>query len=202
MLLDSITKKTLLLVEGPDDHAIVCHLLNGVNSDWKRSIDVQHNGGASNLPKAVRAICLVSGFDQVRQLALLVDADEFPEKTNKIWSEEKRLFEENFPEKSFKYLILPSPTTQGALETIFLQSLEPENIKFKCVNCFMECLSGHTNHTTQSQKDKLALISYINASVKTPYSRVGMALQQKAKSLFDFTHPTFQPLVHFLESLF
>lgn len=202
MLLDAITKKSLLLVEGPDDYGIVCHLLNEINPDWKQLIDVQHSEGASNLPKAAQAIQLVSGFDQVHQLAVLVDSDESPEKTDQIWSKQKTLFESNFPSKKFYYLVLPSSITQGALETIFLQSLETDNKKFQCVINFMTCLSGQTPHTTQAQKDKLALISYINASVKTPYSRVGMALQQKAKNLFDFTHPAFKPLVDFLESLF
>lgn len=202
MLLDAITKKVLLLVEGPDDHAIVCYLLNGINPDWKLSIDVQHNGGASGLPKAARAIRLVSGFDQVRKLAVLVDADESPEKTDQIWAEEKRLFLIDCPDRQMDYLVLPSSTAKGALETVFLHSLERENIKFQCVANFMECLSGHTRHTTQAQKDKLALISYINASVKTPYSRVGVALGQGAKDLFDFKNPAFEPLVNFLKSLF
>lgn len=202
MGLDSITKRVLLLVEGPDDHAIVCYLLNGINPDWKQSIDVQHNGGASGLPKAARAIRLVSGFDQVRQLAVLVDADESPAKTDQVWSEEKRLFLIEYPDRKMDYLVLPSSAAKGALETVFLQSLGQENINFQCVANFMACLSGHTRHTTQAQKDKLALISYINSCVKTPYSRVGVALGQGAKKLFDFTHPAFQPLVVFLESLF
>ena len=202
MLLDAITKKSLLLVEGPDDHAIVCHLLKEINPNWMQQLDVQCSDGASNLPQAIRAIQFVSGFDQVHQLAVLVDADQSPEKTAQIWSKEKFLFESKFSTKKFNYFILPSLTAKGALETVFLQSLDLKNTKIQCVTCFMECLSGQTPHTTQAQKDKLALISYINASVKTPYSRVGLALQQKAKDLFDFNHPAFQPLIHFLESLF
>lgn len=202
MLLDSITARVLLLVEGPDDHAIVCYLLNGINPGWKQSIDVQHKGGASGLAQAARAIRLVTGFDQVRKLAVLVDADEAPEKTDQNWAEEKRLFLIDCPDRQMHYLVLPSSAAKGALESVFLQSLEPENINFQCVANFMACLSGHTRHTTQAQKDKLALISYINSSVKTPYSRVGIALGQGAKKLFDFTHPAFQPLVVFLESLF
>lgn len=82
-----------------------------------------------------------------------------------------------------------------------MQSLAEEDGKFQCVKQLMVCLSGNTRHTTQSQKDKLALITYINASVKTPYARVGVALNQKARDLFDFKHAAFIPLVGFLESL-
>lgn len=198
----AINKKVWLLVEGKDDYAIVCYLLNGINPDWKLSIEVRHNDGASGLPKAVRAIRDASGFDQVCKLVVLVDADELPEKTDQVWAEEKRLFLIDCPDRKMDYLVLPSAIAKGALETVFLQSLGAENIKFRCVANFMECLSGNTRHTTQAQKDKLALISYINSCVKTPYSRVGVALGQGAKDLFDFKHPAFQPLVNFLESLF
>lgn len=202
MLLDAITQRVLLLVEGPDDHAIVCYLLASIHPDWSQFIDVQHKGGASGLVRAARAIRLVSGFDKVQKLAVLVDADESPEKTDQAWAEERRLFLADFPDRQMQYLVLPSSIAKGALETIFLQSLKSDSTRFQCVSSFMTCLSGHTPHTTQAQKDKLALISYINASVKTPYSRVGKALEQGARNLFDFTDPAFQPLVVFLESLF
>jgi hypothetical protein len=202
MSLDPITADVVLLVEGKDDRQIVCHLLDGINPDWKQCVDVQAKGGVNGLEPAVRAIAVVSGFDRVKKVAVLVDADERPEKTDETWAEEKRLFLAAHPDREMHYLVLPSSTDKGALETVFLRSLELENTNAQCVVKFMSCISGNTLHTTQAQKDKLELITYINTHVKTPFSRVGFAMANDAKNLFDFNHPAFQPLVVFLKSLF
>lgn len=201
MVLDKITAEVVLLVEGADDQQIVAALLDQLKPGWKSLIDIQAKAQNGGLVQGARALAVVSGFDRVKTVAVLVDADETPEKTNARWAAETQSFLQKHPALQMRYLVLPSADLKGALETVFLQSLSVENEKFQCVKQLMVCLSGITRHTTQSQKDKLALITYINACVKTPYARVGKALEQAARGLFDFKHPAFIPLVVFLESL-
>ena len=202
MPLDKITADSVLLVEGQDEIDICTLLLNEIKPDWTALLDIQATGGKPGLLPGARAISVVSGFDRLKKLAVIVDADEESDKTYALWASEKMVFSNKNSPKEFHFLVLPGLKQAGALETVFLQSLPLDNTSFQCVEKFMGCISGHTPHSTQAQKDKLALITYINTRVMAPYSRVGFAMTKDAKNLFDFKNPAFKPLVDFLESLF
>lgn len=202
MMLDKIEADVLLLVEGKDEKDIFSLLLDQIKPGWSAQIDIQSVDGKAGLLPGAQAIPVVSGFDRLKKLAVMVDADNDPDRTDTLWAIEKKRFTENHSPKEFHYLVLPGVQHKGALESVFLQSLDESDLHFKCVTDLMACLSGHAGAQTQAQKDKFALITYINTQVKTPYSRVGFAMTKDAKTLFDFKRPAFQRLVDFLKSLF
>ena len=201
MALDKIDADVVLLVEGSDDVAVVELLLNAIKPDWKRLVDVQALADGGGLSAGVAALATVSGFDRVKKVGVLVDADESPKQIDDQWAKRADEFSANDLGRQLSYCVLPSNSLKGALESLFLQSLTPGDRHFACVQALTICLDGQTPHTTQAQKDKLALTTYINSRVKSPYSRIGVALKQDARDLFDFKHPAFKPLVEFLENL-
>ena len=202
MPLDKITADSVLLVEGKDEIEICTLLLNAIKPGWKAWLDIQPMGGKAGLVLGARAIAVVSGFDRLKKLAVIVDADDDPLETTTVWASEKNDFDDKHLPKEFHYLVLPASEQKGALEAVFLQSIPLDNASFQCVKNFMGCISDHTLHTTQAQKDKLALMTYTNTHTRTPSGSVGFAMTKDAKDLFDFKNPAFKPLVDFLESLF
>ena len=202
MPLDKITADSVLLVEGKDEIEICTLLLDAIKPGWTAWLDIQSTGGKPGLMPRARAISVVSSFDRLKKLAIIVDADDDPVETNALWASEKNDFDDKHSPKEFHYLVLPGLTQTGALEAVFLQSIPLDNASLLCVKKFMDCISGHTLHTTQAQKDKLALMTYTNTHTRTPSGSVGFAMTKDAKNLFDFKNPAFKPLVDFLESLF
>ena len=198
---DKISAEVVLLVEGPDDQTVVSLLLSSIATHWRPLIDVQAVADGGGLEAGLGALATVSGFDRVKKVAVLVDADQSPEEAHQRWARHKTEFAVNHAGKQLSFCVLPSHTVKGALESLFLQSLNINDPGFTCVQALVACLGDHSIHTTQAQKDKLALTTYINSRVKNPYSRIGVALKQDARALFDFKHPAFKPLVEFLEDL-
>ena len=198
---DKISAEVVLLVEGPDDQTVVGLLLDSIAPDWRLRVDVQAVADGGGLHAGLGALATVSGFDRIKKVAVLVDADQSPEDVHQRWTLRKTEFSMNNAGRQLSFCVLPSNTVKGALESLFLQSLDANDPSFACVQTLVACLADHSIHTTQAQKDKLALTTYINSRVKNPYSRIGIALKQDARALFDFKHPAFKPLVEFLEDL-
>ena len=200
--MDAITAPTLLLVEGADEKAVATLLLKALNPDFERSIDIQHGDGNDDVFKLAGAIDIVDGFRQLKVFALIVDAEENPASTLKKCETIQASFNSQFPALNFQFLIQPSATQKGAIDSVFLQSLDTAtNTTARCAIDFSACAYGNKGNTTQAKKDKLALVSYINANTKNPYSRIGVALSQDARNLFDLNHVAFSPLKSFLSGL-
>jgi hypothetical protein len=200
--MDSITAKTLLLVEGKDDLSIASLLLQKMDADYATKIDIQSKDGGRDLLKAAKAIATVSGFDRLISFAVLVDAEEDAAKTQTTWTAFQAQFHVDHPSVAFEFLVLPSSHEAGALDSVFLRSLDiAENNVARCAIDFSNCVNGQGKITTVARKDKLALMSYINAHSTNPYSRVAKALEQQASGLFDFNHVGFKPLTEFLSKL-
>ena len=199
---NTIDADVVLLVEGSDDIFVAGLLLDNISPTWRTKVDVQEVAQMGGYSQRLIALATLPNFkNRVTKVAVLVDSDNRPAEKAVLWAEEKMRFEQVNPTVQLVCLIVPSPTTNGALESVFLQSLQPDNASIACVLALNDCLAGHTRHSTQAQKDKFALMTYINSRVKNPYSRIGYALTQDARDLFDFKHPAFKPLVEFLESL-
>jgi hypothetical protein len=200
--MDAINAPVLLLVEGRDEKEICEILLHKIDPLFAQKIDVQHADGGASLLASANTVDVLSGFSQLKTMAIVVDAEESPNKTNSTWTQFKNTFQKNYPICGCEILVLPSAEESGALETLFLKSLDTEkNSIARCAIDFVACVGELGAQSTQARKDKLALVSYINAHTKNPYSRVGVAIQQDASKLFDFDHPSFQPLTEFLKAV-
>jgi hypothetical protein len=201
-----ITRPILLLVEGADEKDICEFLLKKICSNYSDCITVEDAKGGDDLLKQVEGLDIRSGFTVLKTLAIICDAEEKPVTTAKRW----RDFEQDFnndknKNKTCKVLILPSDTEEGAIERLFLDSLDfSENSKdfiAKCVEKFVTCVGKDSPHTTQAQCNKFKLITYINSKSKKPYTRIGIAIKDSKKDLFDFKHDSFKPLIKFLTAL-
>lgn len=202
MGLDKIDAPVVLLVEGADDEDVVHLLLDEIQPDWRQQIDVQLVSNQGGHLARLNALATVSGFlNRVKKVAILEDSDETPEEKQALWTSESESFAQRYPGIELVFCLIPSPREKGALEGLFLQSVESDSPNLVCVQAFAECVARHTPHTTKAQREKLALMTYVNSRVKHPYHRIGFALQKDAKGFFDFKHPAFKPLVDFLESL-
>jgi hypothetical protein len=201
--MDSITAPVLLLVEGKDEKDICEILLESIDPNFEQRIDLQHANGGSDLLTSATAIEVLSGFSQLKSIAILVDAEDSPLETSKKWSSFRDDFLRRYPTRQCQILVLPSSQEKGSLETVFLKSLDQAtNVIAGCAMGFVSCVGEHGSLSTQARKDKLALVSYINAQTKNPYSRVGLAVKQdSSKKLFDFSHSSFKPLNDFLKIL-
>jgi hypothetical protein len=200
--MDKLSSPVLLLVEGEDEKIICELLLRRIAPNFSLNLDLKAASGGSDLLSKAQALDVLPGFQNLTQLAIICDAEEIPQKTAKQWSAFKATFETQYPNKKCNILILPSEEQAGAIDSVFLNSLDPANNPVAaCALDFAACVGAQGSQTTQARRDKLALTSYINAHTKNPYSRVGFAVTQGAKDLFDFDHPSFAPLTNFLKKL-
>jgi hypothetical protein len=159
---------TLLIVEGKDEEVITRLILEKIDPKFKEKIIIKEGGGAAVLQLAQSSL-KSSEFKNTTRLAILVDAEENREKTKSIWDKLITDFKAKKPGHEFCLLVLPTNETKGSIETVFLQSLDPNtNQVAQCAINFSACLSKHSVHSTKGQKDKLTLNSYINSNVKTP----------------------------------
>lgn len=202
--MDTISRSKLLLVEGQDE-VDVCHLLlRNIDPNYAQQLDVQtgKDDKKKDLMKLASALDVATGFDQLQKLAILVDAEETPDLTYQKWQAFKEEFEATHEGKSCEVLILPSSTQKGSLESIFVAALqEGGDAIAQCASSFIQCVGDRGQLSTQARRDKAQLICYINANSSNPYSRIGVALSQQAKDLFDFEHPSFNTLKNFLQRL-
>lgn len=200
--MELLRKHTLLLVEGKDEKQICELLLFKINPEYINTIDVQSTDGGDDLLAEAQAIDIQSGFKTLKTLAIVCDAEETPQDTVQRWANFKAQFEVQHPSKECLYLVLPTEHQTGAIDSVFINSLDVKtNQLAACALNFAACVGAQGAQTTQARRDKLALTSYINAHTKNPYSRVGMAISQDAKTLFDFEHSSFATLRVFLSNL-
>lgn len=200
--MERITRPTLLLVEGEDEKTICELLLKKIDSDFASKLHVISATGGDDLLSKAQALDVIPGFQMLNNLAILCDAEENPQKTTKQWADFKSAFEAQFPNKKCYFLVLPSEQQAGAIDSVFINSLDTAtNPIAACALAFAACVGAQGAQTTQARRDKLALTSYINANTKNPYSRVGVAVSQGAKGLFNFDDDCFASLTNFLKTL-
>jgi hypothetical protein len=201
-VMNQLRTHTLLLVEGKDEKHICELFLSKMQPDFAQFIDVQSADGGDDVWAQANALNIQSGFKAIRILAIICDAEETPQSTATRWTLFKTNFEAQYLGKTCDFLILPSEEQAGAIDSVFLNSLDrASNPLAACALDFAACVGVQGSQTTQARRDKLALTSYINANTKNPYSRVGVAVKQGAKDLFEFDHPSFAPLTIFLQKL-
>lgn len=200
-----INAPTVLLVEGDDENDILSLMLSNMKSEWGKDVDIRVADGRANLVTRLHALAVISGFADVKKIAVCVDADDDPQATNQEWLEIQQSFKvthkTTHPDIEFDFLVLPDPAQSGALENVFLNSIKHDDPSLGCVKSLMACVFDHAAHSTQAQKDKFALITYVNTHVTKPYHRIGTAVRNDAYDLFDFEHRAFESLRAFLRNL-
>ena len=155
-----ITKEKLILVEGKDDEdTLSCFFdILGINDIQIRKI------GTKPKSNHIKDIVNAPGFEGlVTSLGIIRDADEYPDRTFQSIQTALRnakLPIPDRPQSSVKgskpfsgdelrvnvYIMPDGDNSPGTLETLFVKSIEDNDLYKKCIQPFLDCGENNVKH--------------------------------------------------------
>lgn len=198
---DSITtfeRPRLILVEGSDDRAVIASLIDHEKLPAD-DFHIHNMIGKDNWGKALKALMLVDGFENVLSLGLVRDADADPAAT---WrSCQGTLSSVGLPvpsrpdefaagRPSVTVTIVPSSSTSGALEELCWETFNQS--QRACVDSYFDCL----NHPPDIRAKELVQV-YL-AGLDRPCRDLRVAAERHD---LELSHPGFDSLRRFLRLL-
>ncbi len=195
---EEIIRSNLIVVEGRDDENLLGCLIDDMGL---MSIQVMRIGGESAYTAKIRTITITPGFDIVRVLGLVRDADLDPHAKFESICNAVRQVGFDVPttvsvrtgsDPEVCIFVVPSLNRPGKIETCCLESVE-NNPALPCVDQYISCLSNNNYNPRNIEKAKLH--AYI-ASRDDPSSKLGEAARN---GYFDFAHETFDDIKNFLQ---
>lgn len=196
-----IKKEKVIVVEGKDDETFFNKLLDKLNI-----LDVQIIGmeGKNNFKKGFEYIQDLPGFNVVKRLAIILDADKNYQSTKQSViantskalkvSKDPLIFSSSNP--SVAYFIMPNNKDKGMLETLCIAS-QKNSPEIKQVDKFIsEVDSDNMIKEKPKNKDKAKAQAYLSIM---PKIACGMAYGI-VKNYWNLEHPDFQKLINFLKS--
>ncbi len=144
-----IEKEKLIIVEGGDDENFIDALLKKLEINDVEIINI----GGNNFDDYVPEIGKITGFDKVKQLLVIGDADnnsqtafdrikrsiEEIEDYNLIPPQVRNSFNNDLPQIGI-YIITKPNSEEGILEDLCLETVKNHPV-MKCVEIFCECIS-------------------------------------------------------------
>lgn len=178
-----IQKPFLIVVEGPDDEAVLEFLLGHLGIP---SVQIVNANGKDSIRNVVTVLAGQEGYRQVQGVGIVRDADSSPESAQQSCEDSLRGLE-----KKSAYFVLPGDGP-GMLEELCLRAVlgRPE---IDCVDRFMECLGA--NGTRLSNLSKFRMKAFLMVHDEDTARRIGWAA---VRGLLDPAHPAFAPLRQFL----
>jgi hypothetical protein len=203
----TIQKPCLLLGEGKDEVEFFGALLHEMG--LADSVQVLDYSGISKLPDFLIELSLL-GIQNVRTIAVTRDADE---DAASALTSLKHVIDSSplAPLVKDRLFVLPNNQSPGALEALWLASMKDSPFT-PCVDDFFRCIEsrGWKPSQTFAKNDKARAQLFI-ATKDTPNERFGTAAWHGRKDTdkpwmvekwFDFDHPAFEELKHFLRQAF
>lgn len=194
----------LLLVEGPDEFQFFRFLRP------RDDVQIHVYEGKNQLRLELETIQKVEGFEQVKQIAIVRDADNDPvaavqsvltqwsvatnQVVPKVASDE---WFEDGEGRRWSVWIMPAPDSSGDLEELLWKAVA-ESDHCQCVEALMNCLDA-CNPIPFSSKTKARLYAWL-ATQQTPLHELHAALGGRAQ-LFDPANPIFARFATFVDSL-
>ena len=218
-----IERPALALVEGKDDLGFLGAILGSL--DLGRHVTLRTYGGRPNMRREVGATPSVSGFDQVRAVAVFRDADESAAAAVDSIRGAIEQADLPVPERVGEFAHRPHPTRSrallhvgcfvfpgggrsGALEDLCLETVGDHSV-MECVEGYMQCLQEKcTDKSREEPKDRS--IAYFPRNASKAKARAFMAglwespvfIGRAAESgYFDLDHPSLDPVKVFLRRL-
>lgn len=194
-----------ILVEGGDEsyilNALIRHMA-GAASEPQEDVNIYDIDGKPNLRKILRILVKSEGFELVKRIGIILDADESEEDTLK--SIQTVLEKEGLPapvapnnpvEKdghpAVTALILPGNGQEGELETLLCESFADKPVD-ECIKEFFECVERLNGAVKEPEKARVrAYIAAIDPEVAT-----GGAAE---RGYLNFEHDAFEPIRRFLK---
>ena len=199
-----ITKEALLLVEGKDALNFIVALCNHLA--FSPQPEIRNFGGVSELREFLNLLPRVSGFQDVKSIGIIRDAEgdaaaalqsvqsslrnaglTAPEEPAQLVSDGQR---------AIGVLILPGQGRPGMLETLLCDTFagKPENA---CVDAFFNCVSEARQGWSAERPDK-ARAQVLITTQPLPHVSVGVAAKEK---YWDLNHAVLEPVRAFLQSV-
>jgi hypothetical protein len=206
----AIRSPGLLWCEGPHDFAFLRRML-GYLGNTEQVVRVEVFGGKDQLPDYLTTLSLRPGFEVLKVLAIVRDADEdagaafasvtdHVERSGLIAPDKHRQFisaeSTDSRSRSVGIFIAPDGTAPGALESLYLQSLG-EGPVVDCVREFMQCVGPELRHTRVAQFAKAEFHAWL-ATCPEPGILPGQAMDA---NFIDRTNPAFGAIRDFLSDL-
>lgn len=190
----------LLLVEGADEKYILTNASSHWFADKAELFNMEDAKGGSSLKSRFKTI-LNRSHAHIKVIGIVTDAEESAASTKQAWD---NLLSE-FQKKSkihCAYFVNPHQEESGALERVVLNALQADSLA-KCAVEFRDCVKS-TNKVTRNtaQWDKLAVQSWLNATLGGAYGNISFAQDKNPDvNLFNYDHEAFMPIKTFLEDL-
>ena len=204
-----IETSRLLVVEGNDDRNFFQALVAHLSVD---DVSVRPYGGTGELKRYLRTLVAATGFDKLRSLGIVRDANgcaksafqsvqsglrnaDLPvppevaqrcEATDPVTNGQKPL--------TVSVFVLPDCENPGSLETLLYQTLDSEIDR--CINEFLKCASDVDGDQPKNE-DKARVFAYL-ATREEPRHSVGVAAR---RGVWDFDHPALKDLIAFVRGL-
>lgn len=212
----NVSKKKIVLVEGPDEDQFVSKLLRRVGRD---DIEVFSADGKDRINDAIGAITFFEGFDDVTHFGVIRDADEDASAAFQSVQHGLRKFGLPVPDvagtpkdngsRTSCVLILPGNGERGMLETMVWNSLAAHPVAAAAEGFLERCRAILPKDVPQGRPhgpegwgaprnvDKARILALLSTMIE-PEARVGLAAQ---KNYFDLAHDAFRPLADFLQGI-
>jgi hypothetical protein len=203
-MMDSVLRfdeERLLLVEGRDEENLFEAFLRHLGIVGIRILSYR---GKNNLQNRLRVYVDAPGFDQVRSIGIVQDADNSGAQAA-LQSVQSSLRNAGLPSPQtfltpvgdlprVSVFIMPDNSGSGALEDLCLKALDDDPAR-DCVDDFLQCVKGSV--TAPPQNTSKAKMHAFLASRQDPELRLGEAAQ---RGYIPWGHPSFAPLTEFLRS--
>ena len=199
--LERVSKTVLLLVEGLDDAKYFGAMLNHLDITEVQIIKLQ---GVSNLPTVLATLRRASGFEDVRRIGIIRDADI--SKNSALESVKSSLRSSGFSVSSHAKedsisvpevrVFIPSREDgSGMLESLICDTLSGKDV-WVCVEEFIKCARSICG-VKETKIDKVRVNTYLS-TMESPTVSIGDAA---SKGYWNFDHPALQELCRFLTDL-
>ena len=198
---EALTEPYLLIGEGSGEREFFRDLLTEMGV---AGVQVEDYAGKNKLADYLKGLKIRSGFDQLQRLVITRDADNDPRGAKA--SVQSAIHSANFPTSlKVEFTVLPGNDRQGALESLWLESLELATFA-DCVQGFFKCLEDQGWEPSQLYAKKDKALAQVWLATKNPSneafhraSAYGRRLKKSDGKWVDFDHAAFGPLKAFLK---
>ena len=199
-----IEQPKLVFVEGNDDYRIFGALLRQMNLS---DVQLQSLGGIDNLRSSLQALKGVGGFQELRSLAVVVDADTNRDARSDLVrgalsnaglpvpSQPLQLASDG--PLSVAYTIVPEEGQGTMMEDVCLSSVAGDPV-MQCVNEYLQYLDGNSVSLRDGSWASKARAHAFLASRDRPGLRLGEAADS---SVWPLDHGAFDPFRNLLTML-
>ncbi|MEJ5258474.1 MAG: DUF3226 domain-containing protein [Fervidobacterium sp.] len=197
-----ISEPNLLIVEGTNDKEFVNALIQSIGGQRYMIVELQ---GKNNLSDVLPKISKVSGFGNIRNLAIILDADDSPVRT--FQSAKNSLRKAGLPVPStvgevFTKLkpnvgvfLFPDCQSNGTVEDLIIKTINKAVLD--CIEAYHVCITEKAENTNFKISSKSKLYRYL-AIQKEPSRSLDLAVKRKH---IDLQSPEFDRIKESLRKI-